>query len=111
MMTRQMLLRGIARLVFISLFGLYCERINSFNQLGDCIYTRHEQQSHGTVNFASELGVEKDREGEKWIEKKKQNKTTGYLGFHSFVDRPPWEETAKMLVPLHQQKHKKKRKR
>ena len=70
MMTRQMLLRGIARLVFISLFGLYCERINSFNQLGDCIYTRHEQQSHGTVNFASELGVEKDREGEKWIEKK-----------------------------------------
>jgi hypothetical protein len=61
------------------------------------------------VNFASELGVEKDRrEGEKKNKKNKKKKTTGYFGFHSFVDRPPWEETAKMLVPLHQQKHKKK---
>jgi hypothetical protein len=32
-------------------------------------------------------------------------------GFHSFVDRPPWEETAEMLIPLHQQKEKEKKKR
>jgi hypothetical protein len=46
--------------------------------------------------------------------KNKTKRATGYFevgsGFHSFVDRPPWEETAEMLIPLHQQKEKEKEK-
>lgn len=75
MMTRQMLLRGTALVLYLFPFRVILRKNKLLHPTwGLYIYTRHEQQSHGTVNFASELGVEKDREGEKWIQKNKKRR-------------------------------------
>ena len=76
MMTRQMLLRGTALVLYLFPFRVILRKNKLLHPTwGLYIYTRHEQQSHGTVNFASELGVEKDRrEGEKKNKKNKKKK-------------------------------------